>query len=254
MRVCTIKLSDEVRGVLTRSRITADSLALPEQLDRKLYAQVDKVLKTAGGKWNRGKKCHLFAGDPREILGLAVESGEIVDKKKTLQFFQTPRELGRRMVALLGCVVGKRILEPNAGGGNLVRAIADAALGMDCGRIVAVEVDPALADGLRGQRNKTLYANDQNFTVVEADFLQWMSRDLFHGVVMNPPFHGGADIEHILHALNFLRPGGRLVAICANGSKQEAELKPLATTWEELPAGTFPDTNVRTVLLTIDKE
>lgn len=31
------------------------------------------------------------------------------------------------------------------------------------------------------------------------------------------------------------------------------ELRPLASMWEGLPAGTFEGTNVRTVLLTIDK-
>jgi hypothetical protein len=70
----------------------------------------------------------------------------------------------------------------------------------------------------------------------------------------------GADIEHILHALKFLaKPGydeatgGLLVAICANGPRQQAELRPLATTWEELPDGTFAEagTNVRTVLMTV---
>jgi hypothetical protein len=83
---------------------------------------------------------------------------------------------------------------------------------------------------------------------------------------MNPPFERGADIEHILHAMKFLAPagwdpglmgdkGGLLVAICANGPRQQAELKPLATTWEELPEGTFAaqGTNVRTVMLTIQR-
>jgi 16S rRNA G1207 methylase RsmC len=79
---------------------------------------------------------------------------------------------------------------------------------------------------------------------------------VFDRVLMNPPFDHGIDIDHIKHALQFLKPGGRLVAICANGPRQQKELKPLATTWEELPDDTFAasDTHVRTVLLTIDKE
>jgi hypothetical protein len=48
-------------------------------------------------------------------------------------------------------------------------------------------------------------------------------------------------------------PGGRLIAICANGPRQQAELRPLASMLEELPDGTFSSagTNVRTVLLTV---
>jgi protein-L-isoaspartate O-methyltransferase len=82
----------------------------------------------------------------------------------------------------------------------------------------------------------------------------WRDPLLFDRVIANPPFVNGADCAHIRHALTFLRQGGRLVAICANGPRQQAELRPLATTWEELPEGTFAaqGTNVRTVLLTID--
>jgi len=75
---------------------------------------------------------------------------------------------------------------------------------------------------------------------------------------MNPPFINGSDIKHIEHALKFLKPGGRLVAICADGPRQNATLKPIAEDsggfWEPLPAGTFKDqgTNVNTVLLTIE--
>jgi 16S rRNA G1207 methylase RsmC len=72
--------------------------------------------------------------------------------------------------------------------------------------------------------------------------------------MMNPPFERGADIKDIKHALAFLKPGGRLVAICANGPRQVEELQPLATHWEELPAGSFATcgTQVNTALLVID--
>jgi len=49
---------------------------------------------------------------------------------------------------------------------------------------------------------------------------------------MNPPFADGADVKHIKHALHFLERDGRLVALCAAGPRQQAELRPLATTWE----------------------
>ena len=73
---------------------------------------------------------------------------------------------------------------------------------------------------------------------------------------MNPPFADGADIHHITHALRLLSPGGRIVALCANGPRQNAQLRPIIEQmggeWEELPANTFAaaGTNVRTVLLT----
>jgi hypothetical protein len=41
--------------------------------------------------------------------------------------------------------------------------------------------------------------------------------------------------------------------ICANGPRQQSELRPLSTTWEELPEGTFVDqgTGVRAALFTV---
>jgi hypothetical protein len=51
----------------------------------------------------------------------------------------------------------------------------------------------------------------------------------------------------------FLERNGVLVALCADGPRQQAELRPLAATWEELPADTFASqgTGVRAVLLTV---
>ena len=70
---------------------------------------------------------------------------------------------------------------------------------------------------------------------------------------MNPPFKNGEDIKHIKHAAAMLKPNGLLVALCANGPRQANQLKPLADTWEPLPAGSFKDqgTAVSVVLLTI---
>ncbi|MDE2019827.1 MAG: methyltransferase [Patescibacteria group bacterium] len=75
----------------------------------------------------------------------------------------------------------------------------------------------------------------------------------FDKIIMNPPFSDGADIKHILHARTFLNPGGLLVAICANGPRQQEALKPIAESWEDLPAGSFKEsgTGVNAALLTI---
>jgi 16S rRNA G1207 methylase RsmC len=76
----------------------------------------------------------------------------------------------------------------------------------------------------------------------------------FDRVLMNPPFQNADDIKHIQHAISFLNPGGVLVAICANGPRQQEKLKPLAESWEVLPAGTFAGTGVNAALLVIRKD
>ncbi len=75
----------------------------------------------------------------------------------------------------------------------------------------------------------------------------------FDKILMNPPFENGADIRHIMHALGMLKPGGRLVAICANGPRQFAKLQPIASVWKELPAKTFAGTGVNAALLVIER-
>lgn len=70
---------------------------------------------------------------------------------------------------------------------------------------------------------------------------------------MNPPFDMGADIKHIEHALGMLKPGGVLVALCANGPRQRAAFIDRADYWEDLPEGTFRDqgTSVRSALMVL---
>ena len=52
-------------------------------------------------------------------------------------------------------------------------------------------------------------------SVFEADFLEVMPNPIYDRVVMNPPFSRQADIMHVLHALQFLKPGGLLVSVMA---------------------------------------
>jgi protein-L-isoaspartate O-methyltransferase len=163
------------------------------------------------------------------------------------QLFPTPRDLAARMVDLADIQPGHAVLEPSAGTGALMGAMGGRMFGHapESGRLVAVEINATLAHGLPGEFPLT--------TIYCADFTQWQTEERFDRVLMNPPFANGADIEHIQRAAAMLKPGGRLVAICANGPRQAARLQPLADSWEELPAGTFAHTGVRAVLLTINK-
>jgi hypothetical protein len=158
------------------------------------------------------------------------------------QLFPTPLDLAARMVELAGVEPGARVLEPSAGTGNIAAQVARNTQGS----LLCVEVNPTLCSGLQRA----------GYVVQSADFLETLPDDLggvFDCVIMNPPFENAADIKHILHAQKFLRDGGRLVAICADGPRQRAALMPLADLWEDLPPGTFKNqgTNVSTALVVI---
>lgn len=195
-----------------------------------------------------------------EALKEQVKAG--VQVVSAPQLFPTPPELARRMCDEAGILAGRRVLEPSAGTGNLIRAARDNATGFDCFSLVAVEQNYNLVQHLERERNRTLYANENNFRIHCADFLEWFGDEDgqagFDVVLMNPPFQNGEDIKHIKHAITFLKPGGRLVAICAGGPRQNEQLRPMIEdaggTWEPLPPDTFKEsgTGVNTVLLVYD--
>ncbi|MBC7435820.1 MAG: DUF3560 domain-containing protein [Bdellovibrionales bacterium] len=170
------------------------------------------------------------------------------------QLFPTPSDLAARMVDLAGVDVGLRVLEPSAGTGQILAALPGVVpfgekrqTALD---VVAVEYSHALAEGLK--------QSGLAGSVVCGDFLQCRDElGKFDAVLMNPPFENAADIKHITHALTMLKPGGRLVAICANGPRQNDALRPMVEAagghWEVLPSGTFDGTGVSSVLMAFTK-
>lgn len=167
------------------------------------------------------------------------------------QLFPTPQAVAERLVELAGVDAGHLVLEPEAGTGAILRALSRV-LSLDEVDLHAVEINAALVARLR--------VDFPESTVTHGDFLQFrplQGSPLFDRILMNPPFAGGQDIKHILHAVSLLAPGGRLTAICANGPRQNATLKAMVEghggTWELLPAGSFAPsgTNVPTVLLSL---
>ena len=178
------------------------------------------------------------------------------------QLFATPKELARRVVHEASGGVGMaglRFLDPSAGTGALLKAGIDSATGADLCRSTAVEINERLARLLIEQRNRTLRASEATHRIVCADFLSCTVEQLglFDAVVMNPPFQSAQDIEHIRHAVQFVKPGGRLVAICAAGPRQHEKLKPWAEArggvWELLAANSFKEsgTSVNAALLSV---
>lgn len=161
------------------------------------------------------------------------------------QLFPTPPDLAARMVEEADLSPEHRILEPSGGTGRLLVAIKNALPEAD---LTAVEIKSHLADVIRTAYRVPTFCKD--FLTCNGEL------GTFDRILMNPPFENGADIKHILHARHMLNPGGRLVALCANGPRQQEALQPLAAHWEALPAGSFKDegTMVNVALLIIDQD
>ncbi|HEX8312339.1 MAG TPA: methyltransferase, partial [Chthoniobacteraceae bacterium] len=245
-----LTLSPEVRAVLESCTFRGLTVKMPP-LSAKLYREVNKVLANAGGVWNRGQQAHVFTHDPREKLGLVLETGKSIDTQKLFQAFYTPTGLARRVVEMAR-VAGKRVLEPSGGVGALANRIAEQAR-----ELVVVELDPEAIGVLQ----------QTGHYVVPGDFLEKTAEDLggeFDAVVMNPPFSGDQDIRHVRHAFSMLKAGGDLVAIMSPGfTFGETRIRREFRQWQaeleadtyELAEGTFAEsgTNIRTIILCLSK-
>jgi hypothetical protein len=174
---------------------------------------------------------------------------------KNYGFYPTPLEAADRLIGEINfwrrSAEPLLVLEPSAGTGNLASLAADKGAVVDC-----VEYQADLAEGLR--------ASGRYRNVITGDFLGVTPDPIYDAVVMNPPFDYERDIDHVLHALAFLKPGGQLAAIMSAGTEYRTTKKSEAFRaivekhggrFSSLPEGSFASsgTNVNTVILKLTK-
>jgi hypothetical protein len=120
--------------------------------------------------------------------------------RKLPGFFPTPRPVIRQMLDAAEIEPGHEVLEPSAGKGDILdmlRADFDGEV-----TVTAIEMNRTLQAVLEAK------GHDVEF----CDFLEHVGH--YDRVVMNPPFdRSGSEIDHVRHAFDCLRPGGRLVSI-----------------------------------------
>lgn len=258
MKVPTRKIPDDVMDVLRATRREGPRVFLPGQLERKLYQKTAEVLESIGAKWKRGSKsepgAHVFADPERQVEFENLVSAGAYTTDADLSYFATPSDLAERIVSLAGPLAGKSVLEPSAGEGAIVYWLLRSGA-----RVTAVEFEP--------RRAKALASRYPNITTMTGDFLAIPApaSPTFDAVVMNPPFSAPgrrhADIDHVLHAARFLKPGGTLVSIMlgsigmASQDKQAQEFREfvesIGGTIDPVPQGAFKEsgTMVPTVIV-----
>jgi phospholipid N-methyltransferase len=166
------------------------------------------------------------------------------------QLFPTPPEICAQMIEHAEIEPEQSILEPSAGTGNIIKAILAEStdVHLDC-----VEINYDLCQILKNYLEPSnVYHGD--FLETSAPFCPDTEKG-YDRIIMNPPFENGSDIKHIRHAMTFLKPGGRLVALCANGPRQQEAFRETAEWWEPLPAKSFASqgTNVNVAMLVLTK-
>ncbi|MFQ1632706.1 LPD38 domain-containing protein [Aeromonas veronii] len=198
-----------------------------------------------------GLKKQAVPRDPLAEKMVALKRKLVGNRNAFIDFFPTPESHAADLVALAGIEPGMTVLEPSAGHGMLAEAARAAGAKVD-----AVELAVDLREILQAK----------GFGLVGGDFMDTTPAQSYDAVVMNPPFSNDMDIDHVRHAYDHLKPGGRLVAIVSAtaGDRQNNKNKAfrewfdgLGGSEQAMPEGAFKDslnpTSVRTKIITIEK-
>ncbi|WEE27748.1 LPD38 domain-containing protein [Aeromonas hydrophila] len=236
-----------------------DAKAVKEQIDG--YSRLERMgitnhteLRAALRELARlqaGLKKQAVPRDPLAEKMVALKRKLVGNRNAFIDFFPTPESHAADLVALAGIEPGMTVLEPSAGHGMLAEAARAAGAKVD-----AVE--------LAGDLREILQA--KGFSLVGSDFMATTPAQSYDAVVMNPPFSDDMDVDHVRHAYDHLKPGGRLVAIVSAtaGDRQNNKNKAfrewfdgLGGSEQAMPEGSFKaslnPTDVRTKIFVIDK-
>ena len=265
-----MKLDQNILAILSAIETDGDRAVIAEKLDRKVYLQVNQILEAAGGLWNKRAKAHLFgSGSAAEAIDAVIAAGEVKttrELQRELGFFETPPGLAQTLVRLAGIMDGHFCLEPSAGTGQLVEAMLGHGAYVD-----AIEYDPTLrrklVDRFWASPCVNIGASGQQLDSYDDFLVSYDAGPHYHRVVMNPPFCKsglGDHLDHVMHAYDFLLPGGVLVAVLPAGVKFRRDKRHRAfRAWgvdhgaeiADLPEGSFTEsgTGVSTVVLRVVK-
>jgi hypothetical protein len=170
-------------------------------------------------------------------------------------FFPTPKKVIEKMLDYAKINDGDKVLEPSAGKGDIAEAIRK-------------EYPTADLDVCERMYSLREILKLKGFNVVGDDTLALKGQ--YDKILMNPPFEGGQDIEHVRYCYdNLLAPGGSLVSVMSRSYTFNSQTKfKNFREWltdqnsfdEQLPDGSFSDakeafkqTGVATNILVIEK-
>lgn len=195
--------------------------------------------------------------DPETLKKLDAQRREMELRGKVGSypgFFPTPKPVAEMLIGMIPVHESARyILEPSAGAGDLAKVLEQH---YPDATIHVMEINDALREHLETEK----------WHVIGRDFLKVLPKPdpMYDIVAQNPPFENGQDIEHVMHAYYFLRPGGWLVSIMAPGPFFRKDKQSVAfREWfekvggikEDLPRGAFrkSGTNISAVMVRIQR-
>lgn len=159
-------------------------------------------------------------------------------------FFPTPNALAEKMATIADFNGHNTVLDPSCGIGSLLKA-------------ACAHVEPKSVQGFEINQELAAFAQCDTDAMIQCcDFMEQHAElcNKYSVILMNPPYEKNQAPQHVLHALRFLAPGGRLVALLPanlrayhergqDGNRHVNEfckaLNKLACKWHDVPSGSF---------------
>ena len=173
--------------------------------------------------------------DPKARPGTAVS--------KDLQYYPSPAQVADELAAHIPGRGAPKILEPSCGCGRVLDAI----------RRVSKD---AIVFGYEVHTGRAQACRDRGHSVLARNFLDVPATPEFDLVLMNPPFCGRHYLKHIRHAVEFLKPGGKVVSVLPASAHYDHGDLPQGGRWRDLPVGSFAEsgTNIPTGIWSYTKD
>jgi len=141
-------------------------------------------------------------------------------------FFPTPPALAKKLIEFARLENATCVLEPSAGTGSLIDATLKR---QPRAKISYCEINCFLLDVLRMKYDgmDNVHFAGRDFEELDPQYF----KDRFDGIVLNPPFERGQDIDHVLRAHRLLARNGTLAAVVSEGAFCRTDKK--ATSFRE---------------------
>lgn len=246
------KLMDVGKNVVKAKYYIAqikDSLA-PRKRLLAMGIKTDAQLRSALREYFTHRDGTAMSAEQRKELELKQKEREM-GQLKIEGYFPTPKPLIDTMLEHAQIEDGMAVLEPSAGKGNIADEIHK-------------EHPEANLEVVEYNNSLSTFLKDKGYNVVGSDFLELTGH--YDRIIMNPPFEKLQDVEHVRHAYELLKPGGRIVAITSASpffqQTKKAEdfrewLDELGADYSQNPEGSFKNadrsTGVNTYMVVIDK-
>jgi hypothetical protein len=222
----------DVRQVLLEAVVDGDRVVLAPAGGGEARRAACALLEASGGIGGAGG--YAFPGLAPGAVLAALLSDEVPPGRADCD--ASPPGLAALLLGELGDdLAGLVLLEPSAGQGAIAIPAAKRGAVVDC-----IEVVPEYARHI-GQAGLAR-------EVICADFLAIGPQPRYGAVVMHPPSVGGTAVDHVMRAVQWAQPGGRIVAVlpAAVTTRRDVlarQLRLLATatgTIRPVPAGVMP--------------